>query len=106
VKANNPGLDGERYQTIYAKERGAIAAPPRAYISLRECFRKLKRKAPAWRKSPARGYGTFERSVPEVISEHRVAPECFQLRSAAQAMNRARAAGGRIIAIGRPRPRA
>ena len=53
------------------------------------------------------GYGTFEPVRAEVISEHRVAPEWFSVSDeAAQVMNRARAAGGRIIAVGTTTARA
>lgn len=99
---------GERYQTVYAKERGAIAAPTAGLHFTPRVLQKIAARGARLAEITLHvGYGTFEPVRTEVISEHRVAPEwCTVGDEAAQAMNRARAAGGRIIAIGTTTARA
>ena len=100
--------DGERYQTIYAKERGAIAAPTAGLHFTPRVLQEIEARGARLVEITLHvGYGTFEPVRAEVISEHRVAPEWFSIGDdAAQAINRARAAGGRIIAIGTTTARA
>ncbi len=96
------GADGERYQTVYAKERGAIAAPTAGLHFTPGVLREIETRGASLTEVTLHvGYGTFEPVRAEVISEHRVAPEWFSISDeAAQIMNRARAVGGRIIAVG------
>jgi S-adenosylmethionine:tRNA ribosyltransferase-isomerase len=100
--------DGERYQTIYAKERGAIAAPTAGlHFTPRVLQEIAARGARVAEITLHVGYGTFEPVRADVISQHRVAPEWFSIGDeAAQVMNQARGAGGRIIAIGTTTARA
>jgi S-adenosylmethionine:tRNA ribosyltransferase-isomerase len=100
--------DGERYQTIYAKERGAIAAPTAGLHFTPRVLQEIEARGARLAEITLHvGYGTFEPVRADVISEHRVAPEWFSIGDeAAQVMNRARAAGGRIIAIGTTTARA
>jgi S-adenosylmethionine:tRNA ribosyltransferase-isomerase len=94
--------DRERYQTVYANTSGAIAAPtaglhftPRLLESLRaEGVRVAEVTLHV-------GYGTFAPVRAEDLSEHRVASERFEIdESAADEINRVRASGGRVVAIG------
>ena len=100
--------DGERYQTVYAKERGAIAAPTAGLHFTPRILRKIEARGARLAEITLHvGYGTFEPVRVELISEHRVAPEWFSVSDeAAQIMNRARAASGRIIAVGTTTARA
>lgn len=100
--------DGERYQTVYAKERGAIAAPTAGLHFTPRILQEIEARGVRLAQITLHvGYGTFEPVRAEVISEHRVAPEwCTVSDEAAEVMNRARAAGGRIIAIGTTTARA
>jgi S-adenosylmethionine:tRNA ribosyltransferase-isomerase len=100
--------DGERYQTVYAKERGAIAAPTAGLHFTPRVLQEIAARGVRVAEITLHvGYGTFEPVRAEVISEHRVAPEWFSIGDeAAQIINRARAAGGRIIAVGTTTARA
>src|ERR1700674_2947887 len=100
--------DGERYQTVYAKERGAIAAPTAGLHFTPQVLQKIEALGVRLAEITLHvGYGTFEPVRAEDIGEHRVAPEWFSVSDeAAQAMNRGRAAGGRILAIGTTTARA
>ncbi len=94
--------DKDRYQTVFAKERGAIAAPtaglhftPAIIQSLRDHGTRIVEI------TLHVGYGTFEPVRSDEIEEHRVAAEFFNIsEAAAQTINESRAPGGRIIAIG------
>ena len=100
--------DGERYQTVYAKERGAIAAPTAGLHFTPRVLQAIEARGVRLAEITLHvGYGTFEPVRVKVISEHRVAPEWFSIDDeAARVMNRARVAGGRIIAIGTTTARA
>jgi S-adenosylmethionine:tRNA ribosyltransferase-isomerase len=100
--------DGERYQTVYAKERGAIAAPTAGLHFTPRVLKEIEARGARIAEITLHvGYGTFEPVRAEVISEHRVAREWFSVSDEpAQVMNRAHAAGGRIIAVGTTTARA
>ncbi len=100
--------DRERYQTVFAKERGAIAAPTAGLHFTPRVLQEIEARGARLAEITLHvGYGTFEPVRAEVISEHRVAPEWFSISDeAAQVVNRARAAGGRIIAVGTTTSRA
>lgn len=100
--------DRERYQTVFAREKGAIAAPtagmhftPAVVSALHE------RQVGVVEITLHVGYGTFEPVRVDVVEQHRVAPELFHVsEQSAAAINRTRAAGGRIIAVGTTTTRA
>ncbi|HEY0545883.1 MAG TPA: tRNA preQ1(34) S-adenosylmethionine ribosyltransferase-isomerase QueA [Pyrinomonadaceae bacterium] len=100
--------DRERYQTVYASQRGAIAAPtaglhftPAVMDEIRE------RGARVAELTLHVGYGTFEPVRVNDLSQHRVAPEHYEIGAeAARHLNDARQSGGRIIAIGTTTTRA
>jgi S-adenosylmethionine:tRNA ribosyltransferase-isomerase len=100
--------DGERYQTVYARERGAIAVPTAGLHFTPRVLQEIEARGARLAEITLHvGYGTFEPVRGEVISQHRVAPEWLAIGDgAAQVMNRARAAGGRIIAVGTTTARA
>ncbi len=100
--------DRERYQTIYAKERGAIAAPTAGLHFTPSVLQEIEARGARLAEVTLHvGYGTFEPVRAKVVSEHRVAPEWFSVGDdIAQLMNRARAVGGRIIAVGTTTARA
>jgi len=100
--------DSERYQTIYAKERGAIAAPTAGLHFTPSVLQEIEARGARLAEVTLHvGYGTFEPVRAKVVSEHRVAPEWFSVGDdIAQLMNRARAVGGRIIDVGTTTARA
>ncbi|HKQ52461.1 MAG TPA: tRNA preQ1(34) S-adenosylmethionine ribosyltransferase-isomerase QueA [Pyrinomonadaceae bacterium] len=100
--------DRERYQTVYARERGAIAAPTAGLHFTPRVIEELRaRGADLVEVTLHVGYGTFEPVREEDLSKHAVAPERSEISGeAARAVNAARARGGRIFAIGTTTTRA
>lgn len=100
--------DRERYQTVYARARGAIAAPTAGLHFTGHVMDELRaRGANIVEITLHVGYGTFEPVRVEDLSEHTVAPEQYEISSvAAEAINEARARGNRIISIGTTTTRA
>ncbi len=100
--------DRERYQTVYAKNRGAIAAPTaglhftsRVMNELTACGARIVEI------TLHVGYGTFEPVRVDEIGAHKVAAERCEINAeAAQAINDARASGNRILAVGTTTTRA
>jgi len=101
-------LDADRYQTVFARERGAIAAPtaglhftPALLDRLRACGVEIAEI------TLHVGYGTFQPVRVEQVEEHRVEPEAYSISEAAAAsINRALAEGRRVIAVGTTTTRA
>jgi len=100
--------DSERYQTVYARERGAIAAPTAGLHFTAEVIEALRaRQASVVEVTLHVGYGTFEPVRVEDVERHHVAPEFFQVgEEAAGVINESRAQGGRVIAVGTTTTRA
>jgi S-adenosylmethionine:tRNA ribosyltransferase-isomerase len=100
--------DRERYQTVFAREKGAIAAPTAGLHFTPEVMDALRtRKAQIVEITLHVGYGTFEPLRVDEIEQHRVGPEYFQIeQEAAAVINEGRAQGGRVIAIGTTTTRA
>jgi S-adenosylmethionine:tRNA ribosyltransferase-isomerase len=100
--------DSERYQTIYARERGAIAAPTAGLHFTPEIISAVQSQGARIVEITLHvGYGTFEPVRVSNIEEHRVAPEFFQIREeAAAVINECRSQGGRVIAVGTTTTRA
>jgi S-adenosylmethionine:tRNA ribosyltransferase-isomerase len=94
--------DSERYQTIYAHERGAIAAPTAGLHFTRTVLDAVRARGVTVAEITLHvGYGTFEPVRVANVFQHQVLPEWFSIdEKAAGAINEARARGGRIIAVG------
>lgn len=100
--------DLERYQTVFARERGAIAAPTAGLHFTPEVIEALRlRQARVVEITLHVGYGTFEPVRVDAIEQHHVAPEYFKIsEEAAQTINESRAQGGRVVAVGTTTTRA
>lgn len=94
--------DRERYQTIYARDAQAVAAPTAGLHFTPDLFQRLERHGvESVRVTLHVGYGTFEPVSATDLSEHRVAPERIEVTpEASGALNQVREAGGRIVAVG------
>lgn len=93
--------DRERYQTIYSKHRGAIAAPTAGLHFTPEILANVAKIASVAEITLHVGYGTFEPVRVDDVMDHSVSGERFEIsESAAQTINSARANGGRIIVVG------
>jgi len=100
--------DRERYQTVFARKRGAIAAPTAGlHFSQSDLDELRARSIKVVELSLHVGYGTFEPVRVDKIDEHRVAPERFEISAdVATAINDARSKGRRVIAVGTTTTRA
>ncbi len=100
--------DRERYQTLFAREKGAIAAPTAGLHFTPDVIgRVLARGARLVEITLHVGYGTFEPVRVEEIERHSVAAEYLQIsKEAADVINSSRANGGRVVAVGTTTTRA
>jgi len=100
--------DRERYQTVYARETGAVAAPTAGLHLTPQILDELQNGGVNIAKITLHvGYGTFEPVRVEDISEHRVLPEAFNIDAkATEVIDASRKAGGRVIAVGTTTTRA
>jgi S-adenosylmethionine:tRNA ribosyltransferase-isomerase len=101
-------VDRERYQTIFARQKGAIAAPTAGlHFTPQILDGVLARGAQVTEITLHVGYGTFEPVRVNDVAQHRVASEEFEIcEKAASTINEARANGGRVIAVGTTTARA
>lgn len=97
-----PDADRARYQTVYARERGSIAAPTAGLHFTPEILERVRAAGVTVAEVTLHvGYGTFEPVRAEDLSDHRVMPENYEItEETAEILNRAKADGGRIVAVG------
>jgi S-adenosylmethionine:tRNA ribosyltransferase-isomerase len=101
-KREMPDTDRERYQTVFARERGAIAAPTAGLHFTPEILDEIRASGVAIAEVTLHvGYGTFEPVRVTEISRHRVQPERYSMRAeSADLLNAAKAERRRIVAVG------
>lgn len=93
--------DRERYQTVYAKQRGAIAAPTAGLHFTPDVLAQVKKRATLVEITLHVGYGTFEPVRVDDVDQHSVSAERFEIsEAAARTISNARKQGGRIIVVG------
>ncbi len=92
----------EDYQTVYAKTEGSSAAPTAGLHFTEELIEKIKAKGVGYAEVTLHvGLGTFRPVKVDKIEEHLMHAEHFIIDDkTAEEINRRRAAGGRIIAVG------
>lgn len=95
-------LDRERYQTIYAKEVGAVAAPTAGLHFTEAIFAALEAKGVRRAFVTLHvGPGTFKPVKAERVEEHKMDPETYVVsEETARAIAETRTNGGRIVAVG------
>ncbi len=100
--------DRNRYQTVFAKERGAIAAPTAGLHFTAEFLQNIQNIGVTVAEITLHvGYGTFETVRVDDISHHSVAAEQYRIGSeTAELLNAAKQAGRRIVAVGTTTARA
>ena len=94
--------DPERYQTVYADTAGSVAAPTAGlhFTDRMLCHIRELGVATAWVTLHV-GLDTFRPVHGEDIAEHKIHTEWFELpQDTADAINRTRSEGGRVIAVG------
>jgi S-adenosylmethionine:tRNA ribosyltransferase-isomerase len=94
--------DRERYQTVFARQPGSIAAPTAALHFTPELVHELEQKGiPLCQILLHVGYGTFQPVRCEEIEDHRMEPEYYEVSSdTATAIRRYQDQSRRLIAVG------
>jgi len=94
--------DAERYQTVYAREAGAVAAPTAGLHFDKALLEELERRGAGLAYLTLHvGAGTFQPVRSQDLAAHRMHRERYRVPQAAvDAIARARAAGGRVLAVG------
>ncbi len=94
--------DLDRYQTVYACNPGAVAAPTAGLHFTPEVFAELERRGIATTTITLHvGPGTFLPVRSETVDEHEMLPEYYRIDGdAARRIRETRASGGRVIAVG------
>jgi len=96
------GSDRERYQTVYARTPGAVAAPTAGLHFDADIFAELERRQVRHAFVTLHvGAGTFQPVRTDDIDTHEMHEECLEVPEAAcAAVNDTHATGGRVIAVG------
>ena len=94
--------DLDRYQTVYARREGAIAAPTAGLHFTGEILREIQRKGVSiFSLTLHVGMGTFLPVKQEEVEKHHLEPEFFEVtRETAQAIHQARDQGRRVVGVG------
>ncbi len=95
-------LDYERYQTVYAKNKGSVAAPTAGLHFTEEILEKLKDKGvQVCYVTLNVGLGTFKPVNTENIEDHKMDNEAFEITAeTAEIVSNGIKAGKRIVAVG------
>jgi len=94
--------DSDRYQTVYAKNIGAVAAPSAGFHFTREVLKRLELKGvDVVPLTLHAGLGTFRQINVEDLTKHKTESESFNVPEAtAEAVNRALASKKKVCAVG------
>jgi S-adenosylmethionine:tRNA ribosyltransferase-isomerase len=100
--------DRERYQTVFARDRGSVAAPTAGLHFDAALIDAIRARDASWSTVTLHvGYGTFKPVRTERVEEHTVDAERYTIaQPAADAISAARSAGRRVIAVGTTTTRA
>jgi len=102
IKRSADQSDRDRYQTVYARTRGSVAAPTAGLHFTPEILDRLTSRGIERTAITLHvGYGTFEPIRTDVVERHRIHAEPFEIpESASRTIETARANGRRIVAVG------
>ena len=94
--------DKERYQTVYAQARGSVAAPTAGLHFTPEILQQIRARGIEIAEITLHvGLGTFQPVRVEKVEDHKLHREWYEIpANAAQAINRAKAEGRRVVAVG------
>ena len=94
--------DRERYQTVYARERGSVAAPTAGLHFTAEILGRMRERGIETCEVTLHvGLGTFQPVRVDRVEEHRLHSEAYSISDeAAEKIRRARSEGRRIVAVG------
>lgn len=102
ITRNSEELDEERYQTVYAKEVGAVAAPTAGLHFSKELMKRLEIKGADLAEVTLHvGLGTFRSIDVEDLSKHKMDAEYYSIpQVAADVVNKSKERNKRICAVG------
>lgn len=102
IKRDPSDMDRQRYQTIFAKTSGSVAAPTAGMHFTDELVKKIKKKGVEVVTTILHvGLGTFRPVQVEDLSRHRMDSEYYEIDDkAVKSINRAIERGNRIISVG------
>lgn len=102
ISRETEALDKERYQTVYATEIGAVAAPTAGLHMSRELMKRMELKGIHFAEITLHiGLGTFRTIDVEDLSKHKMDAEYFNIPKASSEMvNRAKSSGHKVCAMG------
>jgi len=102
IKRPDEASDRERYQTVFARHNGSVAAPTAGLHFTPETLAALDRAGVERTTITLHvGYGTFQPVRSEFVADHRMGYEAYEVGAdAAAALSRARAEGRRVVAVG------
>jgi S-adenosylmethionine:tRNA ribosyltransferase-isomerase len=94
--------DRDRYQTIYAKTRGSVAAPTAGLHFTPEILERIHARGIEIAEITLHvGLGTFQPVRVEKVEDHKLHRESYEISTdAARAINQAKAEGRRVVAVG------
>ncbi|MCD6449786.1 MAG: tRNA preQ1(34) S-adenosylmethionine ribosyltransferase-isomerase QueA [Thermotogaceae bacterium] len=98
----NPDVDPQRYQTVFAKEEGAVAAPTAGLHFTEELIEKLRSKGVNFAEVVLHvGLGTFRPVKVESVEDHKMEEEFFRVpRETVELIEETKSEGKRVIAVG------
>jgi S-adenosylmethionine:tRNA ribosyltransferase-isomerase len=99
---NRSAIDRKRYQTVFSRVRGAVAAPTAGLHFTDDLIESLKAAGIAVAELTLHvGYGTFKPVRSQDIRNHRIDPERFIIdQDTADLLNQTKEKGGRVVAVG------
>jgi S-adenosylmethionine:tRNA ribosyltransferase-isomerase len=102
IKRETKAEDNIRYQTVFAKEPGSVAAPTAGLHFTEDLLKKLSRKGIRIAEVTLHvGYGTFSPIRTPDITDHQMHEEYFAVpKSTWEAIQSTRNSGHRVIAVG------
>jgi len=102
IDRDDAPTDRDRYQTVYAQARGSVAAPTAGLHFTPEILQQIRDRGVAIAEITLHvGLGTFQPVRVENVEDHKLHREWFEIPAhAAQAINRAKAEGRRVVAVG------
>ena len=102
IRRESTNKDKETYQTVYAQERGSVAAPTAGLHFTKPLMQQIRKKGIEILEVVLHvGLGTFRPVKTDDIKDHKMHSEhCMISEAVATKINRAKNDGGRIIAVG------
>jgi S-adenosylmethionine:tRNA ribosyltransferase-isomerase len=101
-RENDDESDRERYQTIYAQTRGSVAAPTAGLHFTPEILQQIRSRGIEVAEITLHvGLGTFQPVRVQTVEAHKLHSEHYEIpEDSARAINRAKAAKRRVVAVG------